>query len=74
MQILAHNLGMEPIPVPADQWIHLIFTWDGNKLFLLRNNEEVVIPVNASGNLTGDATSNFRWKKTFSRWTIRGTD
>ena len=46
----------EPIPVPADQWIHLIFTWDGNKLFLLRNNEEVVIPVNASGNLTGDAT------------------
>ena len=56
MRILAHNRYTEPIPVPADQWIHLIFTWDGNKLFLLRNNEEVVTPVNASGNLTGDAT------------------
>ena len=44
----------EPFPVPADQWIHLILTWDGNKLFLLKNNEEVVAPVNASGNLTGD--------------------
>ena len=56
----------EPIPVPADQWIHLIFTWDGNKFFLLRNNEEVVIPVTASGNLTGDAT-NFGWKKNFQQ-------
>ena len=45
----------EPFLVPVDQWIHLIFTWDGNKLFLLRNNEEVVSPINATGNLTETA-------------------
>ena len=24
----------EPFLVPVDQWFHIIFSWDGNKLFL----------------------------------------
>ena len=46
----------EPFLLPVDQWIHLIFTWDGNKLYIYKNNEEASVPVNASGNLTGDPT------------------
>ena len=52
----AQSKFTEPVPIPSDQWIHLIFTWDGNKLFLYKNNEEAVTPVNASGILGGDST------------------
>ena len=49
-------LFTEPFPVPFDEWVHVVFSWNGNKLIVYRNNEEIGIPVNASGNLTGDTT------------------
>ena len=49
----------ESIPLPAEEWFHLILLWDGNKLRLYKNNEEVTSPINSSGNLTGSGTLYF---------------
>ena len=46
----------ESIAVPSNVWFHLILSWDGNKIYLYRNNESAVTPVNTSGNLTGSGT------------------
>jgi hypothetical protein len=39
-----------------DQWIHYILQWDGNKIVVYANTEEVIAPLNAKGGLTGDGT------------------
>ena len=62
----------EPFLIPVDQWVHLIFGWDGNKLFLYRNNEEVVAPINATGNLTGDSTLTVGGRKLSSKGPYEG--
>ena len=46
----------QAIPVPTEEWFHLILSWDENKLRLYRNNEEASAPINASGTLTGSGT------------------
>ena len=46
----------EPVLMPLNSWIHLIFWWDGNKLKLYLNNQEAVPSLNAEGRLTGEPT------------------
>ena len=47
---------MNSFLLTMDQWIHYILQWDGNKIVVYANTEEVIAPLNAKGGLTGDGT------------------
>ena len=44
-------------PLSINQWVHYILQWDGNKVVVYVNNEEVIAPINAKGTLAGDGTT-----------------
>ena len=46
----------DSFPMVADQWVHYIYQWDGNKILFFANNSEISAPVNAKGKLVGDGT------------------
>ncbi|MBT7651306.1 MAG: hypothetical protein HN553_10050, partial [Opitutae bacterium] len=43
-------------PLTSGQWVHYIYQWDGNKITIYTNTEEVVAPFNAKGGLAGNGS------------------
>ena len=46
----------DSFPAAIGQWVHYIYQWDGNKILIYANNEEIVPAINAKGGLAGDGT------------------